>query len=404
MFIVKKIIKRRVIKKKTSYISLKKAREILGCSKGYLTYLCRKKKLKARKIGAEWLTTQKWIREFARGRASDRFKNFRKKDLTSKTLHLKPSKERGLILPLYFGWALQIKVSLIKYHSYIRKLFGLRSIWQEAITLILILALVGSGFLFFQNVKNILAATFYWAQLSWSGGADTVNFPVHPTNQEGWTKFYSKDAGITAGTELTLTTTTSGSVAQTSDADFNAGTKDNVYVSGGNVYLQKPLGKTCSADIECVSGYCVDGVCCDTACTGLCQACSVAKKHQGVDGTCGFVANGYESDNECSQSSCSVSVVVNSASVETCNTVCADYTKLAGNCDGAGNCSTVAACGCTSVGTDANGTNQLRWDISGGDYTHCHTDAADCSSSMVNLSYFQSCSGYKTEWTNCLCW
>jgi len=236
----------------------------------------------------------------------------------------KKIKERELVLPLYFGWALQIKVSLIKYHSYIRKLFGLRSVWQEAVALVLLVAVVSSSFFFFQNVKNILAATFYWVQTSWVGGADTVNFPVHPTDKTGWTKFYSKDSQITAGTELTLVAT-STSVTQTTDDDFNAGTKDSVYVSGGNVYLQKPLGITCSAAIECVSGNCVDGVCCDTACTGTCNTCSNADG--GAAGTCHDTADNYDLDNECS------------ASWTSCDSSCVKRGPDS-YCDGAGACDT----------------------------------------------------------------
>ncbi len=221
------------------------------------------------------------------------------------------AKEKRVEFPIFFsllGW--QPRVALILRRIREDPLWPFRKYWQEATVLILILTLVGSGFLFFQNVKNILAATYYWIQLSWSGGADTVNFPAHPANETGWTKYYSKDANITAGTELTLVAA-STSITQTTDDDFNAGTKDDVYVSGGNVYLQKPLGKTCSAAIECVSGYCVDGVCCNTACTGTCQACNAA----GNLGTCTNIPVDTDPGSECPDSGC--------------------YT---GNCDGSGAC------------------------------------------------------------------
>ena len=60
-----------------------------------------------------------------------------------------------------------------------------------------------------------------------------------------------------------------------------------------------PIGTACVSNTECQSGSCRDGVCCDTSCTGLCQACSAAKKGTGSDGTCGNISGGTDPDNEC---------------------------------------------------------------------------------------------------------
>lgn len=49
---------------KIQYISLKEVSGILGLSKGYLGLLCRKGKLRAIKIGREWLTTKEWLEEY----------------------------------------------------------------------------------------------------------------------------------------------------------------------------------------------------------------------------------------------------------------------------------------------------------------------------------------------------
>jgi len=57
-------------------------------------------------------------------------------------------------------------------------------------------------------------------------------------------------------------------------------------------------GTACTSGGECVSTFCADGFCCDTACTGLCEACSTAL-NIGTDGTCSFVQNGLESNDEC---------------------------------------------------------------------------------------------------------
>jgi hypothetical protein len=65
-------------------------------------------------------------------------------------------------------------------------------------------------------------------------------------------------------------------------------------------------GAACTMPSECASTKCVDGVCCDTACSGICQACTAAKKGSGGDGTCGNIANLTDPDSEC-------------AGAETCN-------------------------------------------------------------------------------------
>jgi len=158
--------------------------------------------------------------------------NIRIKQNTKK----KKIKEREIILPFYFGWALRMRFAFIKgYHSYIRKVFGIRRWWQEAVALVLLVAMVGSGFWFYPT-RTALGATYYWVQTDWSGGLDGGTYPVHPTNQTNWTKYNAKDSGTTASNELTLTIT-SGSWTQTTDEDFNAGTPSNITVSGGNVIL-----------------------------------------------------------------------------------------------------------------------------------------------------------------------
>jgi len=65
-------------------------------------------------------------------------------------------------------------------------------------------------------------------------------------------------------------------------------------------------GTACVINANCASNFCVDGFCCNVSCSGLCQACSAARKGSGANGTCGNVANGTDPDNEC-------------AGVSTCN-------------------------------------------------------------------------------------
>jgi hypothetical protein len=58
-------------------------------------------------------------------------------------------------------------------------------------------------------------------------------------------------------------------------------------------------GLACALDAECDNGHCVDGVCCNNVCGGLCQACTAAKKGQGIDGVCGAVKVNTDPDDEC---------------------------------------------------------------------------------------------------------
>lgn len=49
------------------------------------------------------------------------------------------------------------------------------------------------------------------------------------------------------------------------------------------------LGAPCSSAAQCQSGFCVNQVCCDTACSGECQACSIAAG-AATDGVCGSIS------------------------------------------------------------------------------------------------------------------
>ncbi|MBI2577530.1 MAG: fibronectin type III domain-containing protein, partial [Candidatus Wildermuthbacteria bacterium] len=101
---------------------------------------------------------------------------------------------------------------------------------RKTIALAMASSLFVGAFLFYAPVTQ--GAMYTYFQTSWAGNADTnAPFPVHGTNQTGWTKYYSKDAGVTAGTELTLTAT-ANSATQTSSTDFNAGTLSSTSVSG----------------------------------------------------------------------------------------------------------------------------------------------------------------------------
>ncbi len=99
--------------------------------------------------------------------------------------------------------------------------------------------------LIFKDFQVSEGATYTWNQTSWSGGI-SANNPNHNSNQTGWTNYSAKDAGVTAGTELTLTPS-----AGTANIDFNteANYLQEDAINGtdwesGKVTLHKTSGST----------------------------------------------------------------------------------------------------------------------------------------------------------------
>ncbi|MEI7750280.1 MAG: FISUMP domain-containing protein [Candidatus Moraniibacteriota bacterium] len=144
-------------------------------------------------------------------------------------------------------------------------------VFRSSVIAVLVVAIV-LGFQFFDILK-LKAASFGWVQNNWSGGAST-DVATHTDNQTGWTKFFSKDANVdTSGGQVKLTGT-SAVVVDTTDTDFNAGTKTNVATlgtgTGASVTLLKQDGATCSANTECASGGC------QTTCVPTCSGSIVS--------------------------------------------------------------------------------------------------------------------------------
>lgn len=48
------------------------------------------------------------------------------------------------------------------------------------------------------------------------------------------------------------------------------------FCDGGSCTIKRGNGSTCSAALQCASGFCVGGVCCNSQCSTLCYGCSVA--------------------------------------------------------------------------------------------------------------------------------
>ncbi len=69
------------------------------------------------------------------------------------------------------------------------------------------------------------------------------------------------------------------------------------YCDAGTCAAKKTPGAACGAANECLVGVCdmTDGVCCNMACGDTCQSCKLA----GFEGTCKFVAQGQDPENEC---------------------------------------------------------------------------------------------------------
>lgn len=67
------------------------------------------------------------------------------------------------------------------------------------------------------------------------------------------------------------------------------------YCSGSACVAKKPLGQTCGASNQCISGICADGVCCNTDCTGACRSCNIA----GSVGTCSNYSANTDPEAEC---------------------------------------------------------------------------------------------------------
>ena len=157
----------------------------------------------------------------------------------------------------------------------------------------------------------------------------------------------------------------------------------------GTCRVKESIGTTCTAGNQCASANCVDGVCCDTACAGTCQACSAAKKLDGVNGVCGMTAFGSDPDAECgadAPSSCGNDGLCDGAGA--CRkyakgTVCG-LTACAGNsvrgqiCDGLGSC-----------GIDATGTDCAPFACANGSCTVPCASDAHCVAG--NFCYVGSC-------------
>jgi hypothetical protein len=116
----------------------------------------------------------------------------------------------------------------------IKKRKNRRLLLRASFSVFLVLTLVGYQIFSALTTKG---ATFGWVQSDWSGGADANAVANHNTDQTSWTKYAAKDAAVdltTSPGDIKIASTP-GSATQTTDTDFNAGTKTNVQVGGSGV-------------------------------------------------------------------------------------------------------------------------------------------------------------------------
>jgi hypothetical protein len=94
-----------------------------------------------------------------------------------------------------------------------------------------------------------------------------------------------------------------GNVGAGLDPDGECGASNDCDGNGG---CKLADGQVCAAGGDCATGFCPlqDHVCCNAPCSGLCEACTAAKKGSGQDGSCGYVFTGTNPDGECGALNC----------------------------------------------------------------------------------------------------
>jgi len=144
--------------------------------------------------------------------------------------------------PVFFailGW--QLRVALVRVRK--KVLWPFKRYWQEATALILLVSLIFSS-IFWYHPQVALGATYYWVQTDWSGGATTTS-AKHPDNRNNWTYYYEASSTLNIGAQISLATTT-GSVTQTSESDFKAGSFDSTTVVGTGTEASVILTPVCN--------------------------------------------------------------------------------------------------------------------------------------------------------------
>ncbi|HDM32083.1 MAG TPA: hypothetical protein ENG32_01835, partial [bacterium] len=190
--------------KKSKFLSLKEASFYLKTKKIFLSEnqlrkLILSKKLPAQKIKGKWQIKKSSLKKFFKIKSKTKSKK-------SKKSTSKKEFKKEILFPLPFLSDYALKLSLIKLSKkslkFSSKIF--KKCWQEALALILLSFLLLSSF-FWYLPPSTKAATYYFIQTDWSGGA-TSTIAVHPDNQTGWKYYYEKGEDVEATSSVTLTT------------------------------------------------------------------------------------------------------------------------------------------------------------------------------------------------------
>jgi len=239
----------------------------------------------------------------------------------------------------------------------------------------------GSNKLIFSNTNGeveltgSIGANRYSGTVGLNNGVTINSNSISVEGSSGWAHYWSGSSahiefygltGITSpiikknGANCGSSCTNVQQVGETVSFDINSigsGTPVFTVVSGC-----KNNGDTCTANSQCCNNKCVDGVCCNEACTGSCQRCD---SYDGTAGTCHFIADGNDPDNECT-------------TTPGCDTNC-DSNILPGNCNGFGACQDYVYSVCTP-GTScqaASGTCEVTTEL-------CDAIDHDCDGDPYN--------------------
>jgi hypothetical protein len=148
---------------------------------------------------------------------------------------------------------------------------------------------------------------------------------------------------------------------------------------------------------SCPSGHCVDGYCCNSACGGTCEACNLTSH----EGTCTYIPNGQDPNNECSATLCPDSCNIDS------NPFTFDYANDQQNyCTGSGSCTSNACIYNHACADPFTADNIFLWDSTVRNCTAECDQNSDCGDKCVgNVRYYNgNClSSCDCSWTqeNC---
>jgi hypothetical protein len=104
------------------------------------------------------------------------------------------------------------------------------------------------------------------------------------------------------------------------------------FCSGGSCLQKFTQGTACGANNQCGNGFCSDGYCCSSACSGGCDACSVALGAS-FNGTCTVLPNNSAGNPTCSPYVCNgVASFCPGTCTADANCVPGDYCNSSGHC------------------------------------------------------------------------